>query len=157
MANGDDFEDDYVPDDLVAESEAAEDAVEVSDEEEFAGFAEADPLSRETPGAGPSKNDDEAKMLKKRKRREKEKIKRAKVCHWRYSRSAWIVLLCVSKKRRLQESSQLLETELAAAQSPTLLADYLAKYQTKTYSKLSAVELEDIRIPGEFFNRDILI
>ena len=59
-----------------------------------------------------------------------------------------------AQKRRLLETTFVPEPESIAAQSPTLLADYLAKYQMKTFSKLSAVELEDIRIPGtqEFYS-----
>ena len=63
--SGDDFNDDYVPDDLVAVSDASEDLSQDEGGEEFVGF-----------GAGPSVSHLNAATDKKRKRREKDKQRR---------------------------------------------------------------------------------
>ncbi|KAH8117531.1 U3-containing 90S pre-ribosomal complex subunit-domain containing protein [Phellopilus nigrolimitatus] len=119
---GDDYEDDYVPDDLVAESGGEEAAASLSEDEE-------EPKGHTTEGSGvlQAPAEDTAKA-KKRKRREKEKEKKI-------------------KKRRLVEGIDANEPISVAARPPALLAEYLSEKQAKSFSKLSAIELEDIRIP----------
>lgn len=46
------------------------------------------------------------------------------------------------------ESMDIKEPTSIAEQPPAVLAEFLSKLQAKTFSKLTAVELEDIRIPG---------
>lgn len=42
------------------------------------------------------------------------------------------------------------QSPLIAQQSPLELAEYLAGSQAKSFFRLSRIELEDIRIPGEY-------
>ncbi|KAL5511818.1 CMS1 [Sanghuangporus vaninii] len=121
---GDGFDDDFVPDDLVADSPEEEVEIASSTEDE-----EDSPPATGHASAGQSQvpSEDRAKA-KKRKRREKEKDKKV-------------------KKRRLVEALESSEPVSIAAQPPSLQAEYLAKKQAKSFSKLSSVELDDMRIP----------
>lgn len=74
---GDDLDDDFVPDDLVAMSEDEED-LNSPDGEDINALLSAD--EGETGQAEASKK--EAVAAKKRKRREKEKERKAKVCRY---------------------------------------------------------------------------
>jgi len=56
-------------------------------------------------------------------------------------------LIYDSQKRKLVESIEVVEGSITA-QAPTELADYLASMQSKTFTKLSAIEMDDLRIPG---------
>jgi hypothetical protein len=61
-----------------------------------------------------------------------------------------------------QQKPKLKETQdeqypLISRQSPLELAEYLAEFQAKSFSRLSRIELEDIRIPGECGPQRILI
>ncbi|TFK42903.1 U3-containing 90S pre-ribosomal complex subunit-domain containing protein [Crucibulum laeve] len=129
---GDDLEDDFVLDDIVALSEeedeiedeaffsdAPEDAVQPQDEEHLDAKDEPEP----------SPIIDEATVAKKRKRREKEKERRAK------------------KRKLTEEAGGDVVHCTIAARSPSALSDFLCSMQTKTFSKLSAIELGDMRIP----------
>lgn len=49
---------------------------------------------------------------------------------------------------KLVETTEAVEPSSITAQTPAVLADYLVSKQAKTYSKLSALELGDLRIPG---------
>ncbi|KAL5533293.1 CMS1 [Sanghuangporus sanghuang] len=121
---GDGFDDDFVPDDLVADSPEEEVEIASSTEDD-----EDSPPATGHTSAGQSQvfSEDRAKA-KKRKRREKEKDKKV-------------------NKRRLVEALESNEPVSIAAQPPSLQAEYLAKKQAKSYSKLSSVELDDMRIP----------
>ncbi|KAI0928324.1 hypothetical protein AcW1_005603 [Taiwanofungus camphoratus] len=119
---GDDLDDDFVPDDLVAMSEDEDEAPDVDD---IAGLLSADEDIEVDVIHATTSNDT---IEKKRKRRAKEKERRA-------------------KKRRLAETLDLVHAPSAAAQPPTLLADYMSSIQIKTFSKMSSVELADIQIP----------
>lgn len=46
------------------------------------------------------------------------------------------------------ESKEPVEPMSIAAQSPAMLAEYLSSKQAKTFSKMTAIELEDMQIPG---------
>nr|VWO98695.1 Chromatin modification-related protein EAF1 (ESA1-associated factor 1) (Vacuolar import and degradation protein 21) [Ganoderma boninense] len=121
MQHGDDLEDDFVPDDLVAISEE-EDLLETED---FGELLSAD----EDGGAGqPDQTKDTAAAEKKRKRRAKEKQRKA-------------------KKQKLAETVEPVEPPSVSAQPPVLLADYITSMQAKTFSKLSGIELADVQIP----------
>jgi len=122
---GDDLDDDFVPDELVA----------LSDGEEPVGGSASDPaddvhgslsVEEEASDDGEAERKNEGKKEKKRKRREKEKERKA-------------------KKRKLTESSDVLEpVESIAAQPPAALYSYLWSKQVKTFSTMSALELGDM-------------
>jgi len=124
---GDDLDDDFVPDELVA----------LSDGEEPVGGSASDPaddvhgslsVEEEASDDGEAERKNEGKKEKKRKRREKEKERKA-------------------KKGKLTESSDVLELESIAAQPPAALYSYLWSKQVKTFSTMSALELGDMQIP----------
>jgi protein CMS1 len=54
------------------------------------------------------------------------------------------------QKRKLAESSDIVEPDSITAQSPMALQAYLASMQAKTFSTMSALELDDMQIPGMF-------
>ncbi|KAA1471258.1 hypothetical protein DENSPDRAFT_776008 [Dentipellis sp. KUC8613] len=115
--NGDDLDDDFVPDDIVALSET-DDVDDADDDIEKLLSADEDaPVNQE-----------QSLVDKKRKRREKEKQRKA-------------------KKRKLAEDTQPPEPASLGAQPPVILADYLSSAQAKTFTKLSAIELQDRQIP----------
>jgi len=123
---GDDLDDDFVPDDLVALSED-EDAGQSAEGDDVGAFLSAgeedEPRATGAQGATMSASE------KKRKRRAKEKERRA-------------------KKRRLAETLDPVEAPSIAAQPPVILADYLSSMQAKTFAKMSSIELADVQIPG---------
>lgn len=138
---GDDLDDDFVPDDLVALSDAA--GSDLGDDVQD--FQSADEDAEEDGGFDKAKSDRE----KKRKRREKEKERKAKV----HSSTFELVLTFLdvyeySQKRKLAETSDIVEPESITAQSPVPLQEYLASKQAKTFSTMSVLELDDMRIPG---------
>jgi protein CMS1 len=116
---GDDLDDDFVPDELVALSDGDEPA------DDAQGSLSVDEEVVDDPeGEDKNKSDKE----KKRKRREKGKERKA-------------------KKRKLVESSDTVEPASITAQSPATLQSYLSAKQAKTFSTMSALELEDMQIP----------
>ncbi|CDO70702.1 hypothetical protein BN946_scf184798.g17 [Trametes cinnabarina] len=122
MQRGDDLEDDFVPDDLVALSDEEEDLPHAED---IAGLLSADEDATNdvhTPQAQSA-----AALEKKRKRRAKEKERKA--------------------KRKLAETAEPVELPSIAAQPPVMLADYLSSLQAKTFSDMSGIELADMQIP----------
>ncbi|KAI9064212.1 hypothetical protein FKP32DRAFT_609975 [Trametes sanguinea] len=125
MQHGDDLEDDFVPDDLVALSDEEED---LPNTEDISGLLSADE-DGDTP-AQPNAAQSAAALEKKRKRRAKEKERKAKVY-----------------KRKLAETVEPAEPPSIAAQPPVLLADYLSTMQAKTFSDMSGIELADMQIP----------
>lgn len=119
--SGDDLDDDFVPDDLVALSDGA--ASEPSGDVQ-------DLLSADEDADEDGESDFRAKSdkEKKRKRREKEKERKA-------------------KKRKLAETSDLVSPDSITAQVPVALREYLASKQAKTFSTMSVLELNDMKIP----------
>ncbi|KAH6918925.1 U3-containing 90S pre-ribosomal complex subunit-domain containing protein [Coprinopsis sp. MPI-PUGE-AT-0042] len=122
IRNGDDLEDDFELDELVALSDGEQEPLDVEDE-----FVPDEP---ENLDAGvpvkPVPSTVEAATSKKRKRREKEKER---------------------KKRKLAEIKDTVE-QTVAFQSPESLASYLAGMQKKTFKDMSEIELEDMRLPA---------
>ncbi|KAI6150838.1 U3-containing 90S pre-ribosomal complex subunit-domain containing protein [Pisolithus tinctorius] len=116
---GDDLEDDYVPDDLVASSGEEEDALasHVPASDDIGGLLSADEDAEQ-----------ESAALAKRKRREKEKERKA-------------------KKRKLVETRDDDEAPSVAAQPPHELTGYLSSIQAKAFPAKSTLELLDISIP----------
>ncbi|KAH8107208.1 U3-containing 90S pre-ribosomal complex subunit-domain containing protein [Cristinia sonorae] len=117
---GDDLDDDFVPDDLVAMSEEEDDNVPEGEDALFS--------ADEGDGGEAEATKKEAAAVKKRKRREKEKERKA-------------------KKLRMQESTEVVSPASIAMQPPPALSDYLSSMQAKTFSKMSAIELADVQIP----------
>jgi protein CMS1 len=123
---GDDLDDDFVPDELVAYGDEDHDE---DLEEDTADGNEGFLSGEEYVGGDPEvEGKGQALTEKKRKRREKEKEKKA-------------------KKRKLVETVDAIEPTSIAAQSPVMLADYLSSMQAKTFSTLSPIELGDMQIP----------
>jgi protein CMS1 len=143
---GDDLEDDFILDDLVAFSEGEDDgnyvdigdgALALADDAELHG--EAVDTARIVTVA------DTGRLDKKRKGREKEK--KAKVRPTHPPRR----LFCstpLQKKRKLAEDGANGNESFTAAEPPLKLTHYLALMQAKTFHTLSKMELEDMRIPG---------
>jgi len=117
---GDDLEDDYVPDELVASSGDEEDSQRGSGHGDLSLDDDAPKPSGSTAHIGSERSD-------KRKRSGKDKQRKP-------------------KKPKLKET-QIEHSSLIALQSPPELAEYLAGSQAKSLSRLSRIELEDIRIP----------
>jgi len=121
VQRGDDLEDDFVPDDLVASSDdegPAGDAIDaLLSADEDAELDEPPPptIKGKTPSA-------------KRKRREREKERQA-------------------KKRKLAETVEMVEPLSMAAQPAHKLADYMSAMQAKAFPKLTGLELNDRSIP----------
>ncbi|KZT44165.1 hypothetical protein SISSUDRAFT_1068593 [Sistotremastrum suecicum HHB10207 ss-3] len=118
---GDDLDDDFVPDDLVALSDGGEE-LDSASLESWTGVELDD-----QDGGEPS----DQTQLKKRKRREKEKDKKA-------------------KKRKLAESNVVITPASVASQPPEALSEYLAQTHVKACPKLSSIELDELRIPAEW-------
>ncbi|VDC07883.1 unnamed protein product [Peniophora sp. CBMAI 1063] len=118
---GDDLEDDFVLDEIVAYSDEEADSG-LGDGEDVGHLLSAD----EGEAAVTSKAKDEKQLEKKRKR--KEKLREKKV-----------------KRRKLEDESA---TSLPiAAQSPAAIAEYFANMQAKVFPKSTALELQDRSIP----------
>ncbi|KAJ7738458.1 U3-containing 90S pre-ribosomal complex subunit-domain containing protein [Mycena maculata] len=127
MKRGDDLEDDFILDDIVA----------LSEDEDAESSEGHDPMStqseeREEPAQSTSQNTS-GKNEKKRKRREKEREKFKE-----------------KKKRKLAENDRDAEFERSiTAQTPHELTEYLSAMQSKTFSKMSAIELGDMHIHAD--------
>ena len=52
------------------------------------------------------------------------------------------------QKQRTAEITEPVVAPSPAAQPPALLVDYMLSVQTKTFSKMTGIELADITIPG---------
>ncbi|KAI0371703.1 hypothetical protein BV20DRAFT_158119 [Pilatotrama ljubarskyi] len=122
MHRGDDLEDDFVPDDLVALS----DEDDLPNTDDVSGLLSADEDGGNDAQA--SQLQSAAALEKKRKRRAKEKERKA-------------------KKRKLAETVEPIEPPSIATQPPVMLADYLNSMQAKTFNEMSGIELADVQIP----------
>ena len=137
---GDDLEDDYVPDELVASSD---------DEEEDSnhGSSHGD-LSLDDDAVKPSGSTapPESGKSNKRKRSGKDKQRKLKV---NTSNRPFNVpeLNTRGQKPKLKEMQDE-RSSLISLQLPSELAEYIAGSQAKSFSRLSRIELDDIRIPG---------
>lgn len=140
---GDDLDDDFVPDDLVTLSDVEdEEAAHSADGEDIAALLSADE------GEETQASTSQVATEKKRKRRAKEKERRAKVRFLMSLPCRRTPIHTPQKKRKLAEESNDVPPPSVAAQSPAILADYLSGMQARTFSKMSAIELADIQIPG---------
>lgn len=138
---GDNLEDDYVPDEPTATS---------GDEEEYShhGSSHGDlSLDEDTSRPSGSLTLGEGEKRNKRKRSGKDKQRRLKVSCLKFISLDYTKLDSRKQKPKLKET-QVEQSPLIARQSPSELAEYLAGSQAKSFSRLSRIELEDIRIPG---------
>jgi len=127
---GDDLDDDFMPDETVALSEDEGFASLVGDHDDVGNLLSADEDEKvrvDTPNE-PSN----ALSEKKRRRREKEKERRA-------------------KKRKLKEATEPGDHCSVASQPPAVISEYLSAMQAKSFSKMSALELQDREIQGREF------
>ena len=135
---GDDLEDDYVPGELVASS---------GDEEDSHHGSSHGDLSLDDDALNPSGSTADVKNEKsnKRKRSGKDGQRKFKVrtsIRWMYQK------LNTREQRLKLKETQSEQSPPIALQSPSELAECLAGSQAKSFSRLSRIELEDIRIPG---------
>ncbi|KAF8559510.1 hypothetical protein OG21DRAFT_1402376 [Imleria badia] len=125
VQRGDDLEDDFVLDDLVASS-GEEDAT--FDPRQGAGDDIDNLLSADEDAEQDEPALEGKAILAKRKRREKEKERQA-------------------KRRKLAETAEVHEPPSVAAQPAYKLADYMSTMQAKAYPELTGLELNDMCIP----------
>ncbi|KAG1841356.1 U3-containing 90S pre-ribosomal complex subunit-domain containing protein [Suillus tomentosus] len=117
---GDDLDDDFVPDELVATSGEEDNGPG----DDISGLLSADEDAEEAEVYIKEKSMTE----KKRKRREKEKERKI-------------------KKRKLAETVEVIEPLSVAAQPAHKLADYVSSLQVKAFPAMSEIELSDVLIP----------
>ncbi|KAG8217451.1 U3-containing 90S pre-ribosomal complex subunit-domain containing protein [Butyriboletus roseoflavus] len=122
---GDDLEDDFVPDELVASS-GEEDAA--FDSRQGAGDGIDSLLSADEDAEQDEPAPKGKATLAKRKRREKDRERRA-------------------KRRKLAETLEVVEPLSTAAQPVHKLANYMSAMQAKAFPDLTGLELNDRRIP----------
>jgi len=137
---GDDLGDDYVPDELVASSGDEEDSQHGSSHGDLS-------LDDDAPKPSGSAAQTESEKSNKRKRSGKDKQRKFKV-RITFRSLDYPKLNTREQKPKLKET-QVGQSPLVALQSPSELAEHLAGSQAKSFSRLSRIELEDIRIPGE--------
>ncbi|KAI0262916.1 U3-containing 90S pre-ribosomal complex subunit-domain containing protein [Gloeopeniophorella convolvens] len=124
LHRGDDLDDDFMPDETIALSEDEGFGSLVGDPDDIGKLLSAD--EEEDPESGALQK--QTLEEKKRKRREKEKERKA-------------------KKRRLAEAKESDDTSSVAVQTPAVLSEYLSAMQAKTFTRMSAIELQDKQIP----------
>lgn len=118
---GDDLDDDFVPDELVATSGEEDNGPG----DDIGGLLSADEDAEEAEVHIKEKPATE----KKRKRREKEKERKI-------------------KKRKLAETVEVIEPLSVAVQPAHKLADYVSSIQVKAFPAMSGIELSDVLIPA---------
>lgn len=125
---GDDLDDDFVPDELVATSGEEDNGPG----DDIGGLLSADEDAEEAEVHIKEKTTTE----KKRKRREKEKERKI-------------------KKRKMAETETVEVTEplSVAAQPAHKLADYVSSMQVKAFPAMSGIELNDVLIPDRIIDR----
>jgi protein CMS1 len=149
---GDDLEDDFMPDETVAFSEDEGSVSLVGDQDDIGKLLSADEEEEgaESPMGRTKAPSDE----KKRRRREKEKERKAKACLFQLTAGLDRSLMFLTRdalfqqKRKLNETSESGNHPSATLQSSTMISEYLSTMQAKSFSKMSALELQDRHIPG---------
>ncbi|KAH9967882.1 U3-containing 90S pre-ribosomal complex subunit-domain containing protein [Russula dissimulans] len=123
---GDDLDDDFMPDEIVALSEDEGFVSLVGDQDNIGNLLSAD---EEEGGLERPHTEQTMALLeeKKRRRREKEKERKA-------------------KKRKLDETAEAGFCHVAL-RSPAMISEYLSTMQAKSLSKMSTLELQDRLIP----------
>lgn len=122
---GDDLDDDFVPDELVATSGEEDNGPG----DDIGGLLSADEDAEEAEAHIKEKPATE----KKRKRREKEKERKI-------------------KKRKLAETVEVIEPLSVAVQPAHKLADYVSSMQVKAFPAMSGIELSDVLIPDSIID-----
>jgi len=123
---GDDLEDDFMPDETVALSEDEGFGSLIGDQDDVGALLSADEQEK-VEVKSPSEPTKASSEEKKRKRREKEKERK-------------------EKKRKLNESTESGVLTSVALRSPGMISEYLSVMQARSFSKMSALELQDRRI-----------
>jgi len=139
---GDDLEDDYVPDELVASS---------GDEEDTQHGSSHGDLSLDDDAPRPSGSTARAASDNKRKRGGKDKQRKLKVSI-SFRSFNYPGVNTREQKPKLRET-QVEQSSQITLQSPSELAEYLNGSQAKSFSRLSHIELEEIRIPGVWLSK----
>ncbi|KAH9998966.1 U3-containing 90S pre-ribosomal complex subunit-domain containing protein [Russula vinacea] len=124
---GDDLDDDFVPDETVALSEDEGFGSLVGDHDDIGKLLSADEEEKEDVES-PIERTQAPSEEKKRRRREKEKERKA-------------------KKRKLNETTESGDLTSVALRSPGMISEYLSIMQARSFSKMSALELQDRHIP----------
>jgi len=124
---GDDLEDDFMPDETVALSEDEGFGSLVGDQDDIGKLLSADEEEKEDVES-PVERTKAPSDEKKRRRREKEKERKA-------------------KKRKLNETTGSGDLTSVALRSSGMICEYLSVMQAKSFSKMSALELQDRHIP----------
>jgi protein CMS1 len=142
---GDDLEDDFMPDETVALSEDEGFGSIVGDQDDVGTLLSADEEEKaEVKSAGEQRTSE-----KKRKRREKEKERKEKECAPPASLATFVFKFLtrdfLQQKRKLNETT---ESGDLTSVSPGVISEYLSIMQAKSFSKSSALELQDRHIPG---------
>ncbi|KAF8497081.1 U3-containing 90S pre-ribosomal complex subunit-domain containing protein [Russula emetica] len=131
---GDDLEDDFMPDETVALSEDEGFGSLVGDQDDVGTLLSADEEEK-AEVKSPSERTKAPSEEKKRKRREKEKERKEKECP------------PSNFKRKLNETTESGDLTSVALRSPGMISEYLAIMQARSFSKMSALELQDRHIP----------
>jgi protein CMS1 len=145
---GDDLEDDFMLDETVALSEDEASGSSVGDQDDIGKLLSADEEERDI--EIPTERTKGLLDEKKRKRREKEKERKAKESTLirRHRRSLTRDAL-FQQKRKLNGTTDSAESGSSVAlRSPAMISEYLSAMQAKSFSKMSALELQDRHIPG---------
>ena len=149
---GDDLEDDFMPDETVALSEDEGFGSLVGDQDDVGTLLSADEEEKAVI-ISPSERTKAPSEEKKRKRREKEKERKEKECppsnlvaRMSFSRVPDASLF--QQKRKLNETMESGDLASVALRSPGMISEYLSIMQARSYSKMSALELQDRHIPG---------
>lgn len=145
---GDDLEDDFMPDETVALSEDEGFGSIVGDQDDVGTLLSAD--EEEKAEVKSASEPRKAPSEKKRKRREKEKERKEKECPPPTSLATFVFLTrdFLQQKRKLNETAESGDLTSLALRSPGVISEYLSSMQAKSFSKLSALELQDRHIPG---------
>ena len=150
---GDDLDDDFMPDETVALSEDEGFASLVGDHEDIRKLLSAD--EEEVEPVDLPKERPNSLSEKKRKRREKEKERKAKerLPHPLPTLNTSPVpdtLQCSSlkQKRKHNEATEPGDHPSVVSRTPAMMSEYLSAIQVKSFSKMSALELQDRQIQG---------
>lgn len=149
--NGDDLEDDFMPDETVALSEDEGFESIVGDQDDVGTLLSAD--EEEKAEVKSASEQRKAPSEKKRKRREKEKERKEKECSPPTSPTSLATFVFLTRdflqqKRKLNETTESGYPTSVALRSPGVISENLSIMQAKSFSKLSALELQDRHIPG---------
>ena len=141
-----------MPDETVAFSEDEGSVSLVGDQDDIGKLLSAD--EEEEGAESPMERTKALLDEKKRRRREKEKERKAKACPFELTAGLISHMSSLTRdelfqqKRKLDETAESGNLSSAALRSPAMISEYLSTMQAKSFSKMSALELQDRHIPG---------